>query len=80
MDARAIFVDINNSSIKMDAEPIFIDINNSFIDIKNSAANVLNVNTGWSLANATAEQQIHIYFVVYWNMITKTNYRDVSVN
>ena len=32
------------------------------------------------MANATAEQQIHIYFVVYRNMITKTNYRDVSVN
>ena len=64
----------------MDANPIFIDINNWFIDINNSAANVLNVNTGWSLANATAEQQIHIYFVVYRNMITKINYRDVSVN
>ena len=38
------------------------------------------MNTGLSLANATAEQQIHIYFVVYRNMITKTNYRDASVN
>ena len=64
----------------MDAKPIFIYINNLFIDINNSAANALNVNTGWSLANATAEQQIHIYFLVYRNMITKTNYRDVSVN
>ena len=64
----------------MDAKPIFIDINDWFIDINNSAANVLNVNTGWSLANATAEQQIHIYFVVYRNMMTKTNYRNVSVN
>ena len=32
------------------------------------------------MANATAEQKIHIYFVVYRNMMTKTNYRDVSVN
>ena len=71
MDAKPIFIDINNW---------FIAINNWFIDINNSAANVLNVNTGWSLANATAGQQIHIYFVVYRNMITKTNYRDVSVN
>ena len=65
----------------MDGKPIFIDIKNWFIDINNSAANVLNVNTGWSFANAAnTEQQIHIYFVVYRNMITKTNYRDVSVN
>ena len=32
------------------------------------------------LGKRNAEQQIHIYFVVYRNMITKINYRDVSVN
>ena len=29
----------------MEAKPIFIDVNNWFIDINNSAANILNVNT-----------------------------------
>ena len=37
----------------MGADAIFIDINKWFIDINNSAANVLNVNTGWSLGNET---------------------------
>ena len=37
----------------MGADAIFIDINKWIIDINNSAANVLNVNTQWSLENAT---------------------------
>ena len=55
MEARAVFIDINNSFI--DINKSFTDIYKSFIDINkdgckthiyiyNSAANVLNVNTG----------------------------------
>ena len=44
MGSDAIFIDINKW---------IIDINKWIIDINNSAANVLNVNTQWSLENAT---------------------------